>query len=170
MKAMKLAPIAMILTLVLGALPAAAEHRARARGDSGMERLSHKLATAATELRAEAATSRRGWRFHRQPMLRTLDRLERDAKVFHRRIERVGEYDHSTRLAFRKLEASFAAASERIPATRHRRSIRHDFSQVAALMEKVEIRMARIDHRGDGRSHARHGRDGRFRIAGNFGR
>jgi len=173
MKAIKLAPIAILLTLALGALPAVAEHRVHQRGDAGLERLSHRLVTATEELRHEAATSRRGSRIHQRVTLRTLNRLQKAAKVFHRRVERVGVYDRSTRRAFRNLEASFAAASERIPATRHRRAIRHhfrhDFQQVAALMERVETRMARIDRSRQGRGHARNDRHGRWSIARNFG-
>ena len=169
MKAIKLAPIAILLTLALGALPAVAGHRVHQRGDAGIERLSHRLVTATEELRHEAATSRRGSRIHQRVTLRTLNRLQHTAKVFHRRVERVGVYDHSTRRAFRNLEASFAAASERIPATRHRRAIRHDFRQVAVLMERIETRMARIDHRRDGRGHAQNDRYGRWSIARNFG-
>jgi hypothetical protein len=169
MKAMKLAPIAMILTLALGALPAAAKPRVYERGHVGIEHLSHKLATATEELRDEVATSRRGWRFNQRYTLRKLSRLQHDAAVFHRRVERVGLYDHSTRRAFHELEASFAAANERIPAMTHRRSIRHDFLQVAALMERLETRMARLDHHRDGRGHAGNHREGRWSIAGNFG-
>jgi hypothetical protein len=168
---MKLAPIAMILTLVLGALPAAAEHRVHERYDTRLERLSHKLADATEELRQEVAESRRGWRLHKPYTLRTLDRLERDAKKFHRRVENRGVNHNATRRAFRRLEESFAAASDRISHRRFRRGIRHDFERVAKLMEKVEIRMARIDHRGDHRRHARHDRhhsDG-WRVAGSFG-
>ena len=169
MKAIKLAPIAILLTLVLGALPAVAEHRVRQPGNAGFERLSHRLVTATEELRYEVASSRRGSRFHQRYTLRTLNRLQRAAEVFHNRVERVGVYDRSTRRAFRNLEASFAAASERIPATRHRRAIRHDFLQVAALMKRVETRMARIDHSRHGRGHARNDRHGRWSIARNFG-
>jgi hypothetical protein len=169
MKAMKLVPIAMFLTLILGALPAAAGQRSQRSGDAGLERLSHKLVTATAELRDEMATSRRGWRIHQRYTLRALNRLEHDAKAFHRRVEREGVSDRSTRRAFRSLEASFAAVSERIPATRNRRVLRRDFAQVVALMEKVEARMARADHRRDGRHHARNGHTDRWRIAGNFG-
>ena len=112
MKAMKLAPIAMILTLMLGVLPAAAEHRDHEGGEARLERLSHRLATATEELRDEVAESRRGRHFRQRYTLRTLDRLERDAKKFHRRVERKGVYDRATRRAFRHLEASFAAANE----------------------------------------------------------
>jgi len=171
MKATKLAPIAMILTLVLGAPPAAAEHRAHERYDARLERLSQKLAGATEELRHEVAESRRGWRYHKRYALRTLDRLERDAKKFHRRVENKGVTHHATRRAFRHLEESFAAASDRISHRRFRRGIRHDFERVAELMEKVEIRMARLDHGGDHRRHARHDRhhwDG-WRVAGSFG-
>jgi hypothetical protein len=169
MKASKLAPIAMLLTFVLGALPAAAGNRGHDRGDAGLARLSHGLAAATAELRDEVAASRRGWRFHQRHTLRALDRLERDAKVFHRRVENEGVYDHSTRRAFRHLEASFAAANDHFPARRMRHSIRHDFAQVAALMEKVEHRMARLDRGLDQRRHAGHEGSGSWRVAGRFG-
>ena len=169
MKAMKLAPIAMFLTLILGALPAAADHRGHGRANAGLERLAHELELATAELRDEVATIHRGWRAHRRTALLSLNRLRHDARVFHRRVERDGAADRATRRAFRELEASFAAASERIPAVRHRRSIRRDFAQIAALMQRLETRMARIDHRHGGRRHAGDEHTGHWRIAWSSG-
>jgi hypothetical protein len=173
MTGMKFAPMAMILTLVLGALPAAAEHRTPQRGDAGLERLSIEFAKATEELRDEFTESHRSWRFHRPDTLKTLDRLERDAKRFHRRVERNGVNDPATRRAFRQLESSFNAANERFPALKSRLGIRRDFARVARLMERVETRMARIDQQRDPRRRASHDHDGDhadgWRIAWSFG-
>ena len=173
MTGMKFAPMAMILTLVLGALPAAAEHRTPRRGDAGLERLSIELAKATEELRDEFTEGRRSRRFHQRYTLKTLDRLERDAKKFHRRVERNGVNDRATRRAFRRLESSFNAANERFPALKSRRGIRRDFARVARLMERVETRMAWIDQRRDHRRHASHDHQGDhadgWRIAWTFG-
>jgi hypothetical protein len=173
MTGMKFAPMAMILTLVLGALPAAAEHRTPQRGDAELERLSIELAKATEELRDEFTESHRSWRFHRPDTLKTLDRLERDAKRFHRRVERNGVNDPATHRAFRQLESSFNAANERFPALKSRLGIRRDFARVARLMERVETRMARIDQQRDHRRRASHDHDGDhadgWRIAWSFG-
>jgi hypothetical protein len=174
MKAIKLAPIAMILAVVLGTVPAAAEHPSRSRGDAGLERLSHGLARAAGELRDEFARSRHiGW-FQKRAAQRSLDRLQHDAVVFHRSVARKGAVGRDTRRAFRQLEYSFHFASERVPA-RVRRGVRHDLARVAELMEKVGTRMARIDDRRDHRRYgglqsggAGHVHDDGWRVAVRF--
>ena len=181
MKARRLAPIAVILTLALGALPAAAEHRNQRRGNNGIAHVSERLAHATGALHSVATESRFRRGFHRRNALWTIERLDRDAKRFHRRVKRQGAFDRNTRVAFRHLEASFRRANQRFPVVKARRGVRRDFARVAGLMAQVEARMARIDHRidhrrtgyrggNDGRRHSsRSGSHAGWRLAWNFG-
>ena len=83
--------IAMLLSLLLASLPAAAERRGHDKREPKIEKVAHKLAVATSELYAEARAAgrhQRSWRTRRA--LWSLSDLERRACAFSERVERYG--------------------------------------------------------------------------------
>ncbi len=155
MMAKTMLPIAMLLTWVLGALPAAADDRSRDRREPKVERVAHKLADATHELHAEAHDARRhrSWRHRR--VVWSLHDLAQHARAFHHRVEHEGVYAHSTRREFRRLERAHETAQSRIEQLHHRGYLHHELARVDRLMGKLDTKLARLDRRHEGfRQHA----------------
>lgn len=157
MKMEKTIPIAVALTLVLGALPAAAKKRGHDRREARIERLAHDLHEAAASVYAGAFETRR-YRCHRYwRAVSALERLDRNARRFHATVEREGPHDRDTRRAFQRLERSYGAARHTLPRLRGKRRLHRDFARVERLMHRIDDRLAQHpgQHRGYDRSRHR---------------
>jgi len=159
----RLVPIAVALTLALGAFPAAAKHRSPDRPEVKLMRLAHELHEAASEVYAGAFESRRHRGFRHRRAVFALRNLDRDARRFHRTVEREGPYDRDTRWAFRRLERSYDTAQHSSPKLRGMRRLHRDFSRVDRLMHRIDTRLVRYDDRHHRNAHRRHSRHDRWR-------
>ena len=168
MMAKTMLPIAMLLTLVLGALPAAANDRARDRREPKLERVAHEFAEATHELHAGAHGARRHLSWRHQRVVWSLHDLAQHARAFHHRVEHDGVYAHSTRREFRRLEHAYQRAHVRIEQLHHPGYLHHELARVDWLMGKLDSRLARFDRRHEGfRHHAWRGA-GRDRWRASF--
>ena len=165
MMAMKrLVPIAVALTLALGAFPAAAKHRSHDRPEAKLVRLAHELHEATSEVRHRAFESRRHRGFRHWRAVFALRNLDRDARRFHRTVEREGPYDRDTRWAYQRLEHSYGTAQHSFPRLRGKRRLHGDFARVERLMHRIDSRLARYDGRHRRNDHRRHSRHDRWRY------
>lgn len=150
--------IAMLMSLMLVALPASAEHderRKRDKRETHAEKIAHSLKQATHELYAEARhSSRYNWRY--RYAISSLYDLERCARDFDRRVQRDGIYSYRTQRDFERLEATYHKAQYRVDRLRRSRHLRHELARVDHLMRKLEKKLARVDRHGHGyRHHAR---------------
>lgn len=154
MKAKTIAPMAMILALVMAALPAAAAHDSK-RGDDRIEKVARKLGVATDALYCDLASSDARYSWEGRKALRAVRRLDRRAQAFTRHVDNRG-FGRYAQHELRDLERAFDRAERRLDALRIGRDIRKDVRRVAKLMGKLETRVARYDapqrrHRGDHR-------------------
>jgi hypothetical protein len=165
-------PIA--LALVLGALPASADHRSGDRERSHrhereafagqrakiekqerkIERLSLRLDDATSELFGEAVTRsrHRGWREWRA--IHALRRLERTADRFARKVSHHGATSRNAEVAYLDLESAHRDAVARCDDLRNPRRLRDEFRRVGRLMDKLDGRFARLAELERQRRHA----------------
>jgi hypothetical protein len=151
--------IAMLMSLLLVALPAAAEHRTHDKREPKLEKVAHKLAVATSELYAEARHGRphHRWAVHRA--LFSLRDLERHASAFHQRVERHGVSAYETQREYRRLSRAHAAARYRVERLRRGDRLHDELARVDRLMAKLDTKLARLDtSRRQSRRHARHER------------
>jgi predicted nucleic acid-binding Zn-ribbon protein len=172
MMAKTMLPIAMLLALVLGVLPASADDRSRDRREPKLEKVAYKLVEATHELHAEAHDTRRHRSWRQQRVVRSLHDLAQHARAFSQRVEHEGVYAHSTQREFRRLERAYETAQLRIEQLHHRGYLHHELARVDRLIGKLGTKLARLDRRHEGsRQHAWHdaGRDRwRASFAWNF--
>ncbi|MBW2268407.1 MAG: hypothetical protein JRH16_07505 [Deltaproteobacteria bacterium] len=151
MMAKTMLPIAMLLTLVLGALPAAADRRSHDKREPKIEKVAHKLVRATNELVAEAQDVRRHHRWRYTRALRSLYSLDRHAMAFSERVQRDGAYAHSTQREFRRLARAHREAESRVERLRRSERLQGDWARVDKLMGKLDTKLASLDSR-----HGRH--------------
>ena len=158
--------IAMLMSLMLVALPAAAEHRTRDKREPTVEKVAYKLAAATHALHAEAHDARGHSRAYRYAVA-SLHDLDRSANAFSHRVQRDGIYAHTTQRAFQRLERAYETAVYRVEHLRHRRHLRDDVARVGRLMSRLDTQLAGLDRRHDRyRHHARYdSRRDRWRAA-----
>ena len=148
--------IAMISSLLLGALPAAAEHPDRDRRDRKIEKVAYKLARATSELYSDAyhARPRHSRRYSRA--LRSLHELDRRACAFAERVEREGVRSRGTQRALRRLARAYDEARYRVDHLRRGRHLSKDLARLDEYMGRLETRVARVDGRGGRDARDRH--------------
>ncbi len=143
-------PMATFLMLVMGGLPAAADHRDRDRREPKLEKVASKLSRATSELYRDADRSRR---FHRsrthRKALRSFERLEHRACAFEERLVRNGFHDHTTRIAYRKLQIAHDSAVRRLSWVGDRHRLHDEMRRVNRLMDRLDTRVARVQRRHD---------------------
>ncbi len=161
MTAKTIAPMAMILALVMAALPAAADHGSK-NDDRRIEKVARKLGKATDDLYCDLVYSdlRRSWNGWKA--LHAVRRLDRRAKDFYAHVDRNG-FDRHARYELVALERAFHRADRRLDRVYLGRESRRDFRRVAKLMDRLETRVASYDprdrrHRGDRRGE-RHRRE-----------
>jgi hypothetical protein len=168
MKTRSIVPIA-LAALVLGALPAAADHRAPQRRDDRLAALSHELERATHDLYRDFAQRGRVRSLVHWRTAAALRHLDEHARRFHVRVERQGARNAQAQREFRHLEEALAVARHRAADLHGGRSLRHGFERVAALVSRVDTRLAHVDGRGrrdhHGRDLARRDGDSRGRYA-----
>ena len=147
MMARMLLSIAIGSTLLLGALPAAAEHPDRDRRDRKIEKIAHQLARATSELYADAYNARPRHSRRYASALWSLHELDRRACAFAERVEREGAYSRGSERALRRLSRAYDEARYRVDGLRRGRHLRHDLARLDKYMGKLETRVARFDRR-----------------------
>lgn len=153
-------PIAMFMALVLGGLPAAADHRDRDERKPKLERIAHKLTNATNELYREAAESRRFQRsYAHRSALRGLAALDENARRFEKRLARRGVNAYRTQAAFHELERAHAKAVVRLNRIDRRHRLHGELDRVTRLVNKLDTKIARVERRQDRRVAHRDARD-----------
>jgi hypothetical protein len=165
MMAKTMLPIAMLLTLALGALPAAANDRSRG---AKVEQVAYELAEATHQLHAGAHHARRHHSWSHRRLVSSLHDLAQHARAFSHRVAHDGVDAYSTRREFRRLERAYGTAQVRIERLHHRGYLHHERARVDRWIGKLETRLARLDRRHE-RSRHHAGRDRwRASFAWNF--
>jgi len=174
-----LVPIAVALTLALGAIPAAAKHRSHERPEAKLVRLAHELHEATSGVRRSAVAPHGHWSNRHWRALLALQNLDHNAHRFYWTVNRKGPQDRDTRRAFRRLERSYRIAQHSFRELRGARGLHRDSARVERLMHRIDIRLAQYDGRHRPSDHWRNGRrdhwrygdrdeDGRWRISWAF--
>ena len=155
MKLKNIAPIALSLSLMLGAGSAMADRRAHEKSEKRIERLALRLDDATSDLYREAVDHARyrSWREWRA--VRALRIVERRADLFCTIVMRHGADSRRADRAFDELERAYGFATARRHSLRRGHHLRDDFARVDRLMKQVDQRIARFDRHHDHRSHAR---------------
>ena len=141
-------PMATMLMLVLGGLPAAADHRERDRREPKLEKVAHKLSRAANELYRDANRSRRfhrGW--NQRAALNGFERLNDHACAFEERLARRGWYAPSTQAAYHRLLRAHDTAVRRLDRVDRRHRLNDEMARVSHLIQRLETRVARLERR-----------------------
>jgi hypothetical protein len=146
-------PIA-LAALVLGALPAAADHRWQERRDDRLAALAHDLERATHDLYRDFAQRGHVRSFGQWRTAAALRQLDEHARRFHAQVERQGARDARARREFRRLDEAFARARHCASALRGSHSLRRGIGRVAGLVSRLDTRLARYDGH-DGRDRRR---------------
>ena len=142
-----IAPIA--LALMLGALPAGAGPRDHEKGNGKVEKLAHRLESAAGDLYRDASRQGRYRNWREWRALHALRSFDQRADRFLEQVLNHGIRHPRTRHGFGQLEHAFVKAEAHRSDLRRASRLRDEFKRVEQLMRTLDRRLA--DRTGDGR-------------------